>query len=168
MPTPQLLDEYGLNEVTYGLLLLAFEHNIQWSEHQVELKQISGQPAVALRKLVDRGLLTGPGRGVNIGAQVFALTQRARRILAKIERGLHRPRWLSPARARALQYLSGGAGWDEAILRPRKIYLPTLLALKKAGYVQESPKTMWRITDLGQEAWAEYEEEQANAQIKKA
>lgn len=83
-----LIDEYGLNPTTYRLLKLASKSAIAWNGPG--LRAITTQPAPGLRKLVERGLLDGPGRTEKIAVRPFALTDAGRDTLARIERGLHR------------------------------------------------------------------------------
>jgi hypothetical protein len=80
---PALLDEYGLNPVTFRLLRLASQIYIYWSQHHEDLKEISGQPANSLRKLVDRSLLVGPLRGDKITYCPFTITEMGRETLAE-------------------------------------------------------------------------------------
>jgi hypothetical protein len=161
-PDRALLDEYGLNEVTYRLLVKVAAHPEPLPWRLVKMtaghERVTGNPAPALRKLVDRNLLSGPRRGEDIRNESFAATQAGFDLVARIARGLHRPEWLSQSRLRALRYLSSGVACDTDILRPRGIRLPTLQALERAGYVQGP--TVWRITDLGREAWAEWQAQQ--------
>jgi hypothetical protein len=82
----QLIDEYGLNPLTYRLLRLASKSDIEWNGPG--LRAITTQPANGLRKLVERGLLSGPGRTEKINCRPFALTDAGRDTLARIERGL--------------------------------------------------------------------------------
>lgn len=81
-----LIDEYGLNPLTYRLLRLASKSAIQWNGPG--LRAITTQPANGLRKLVERGLLDGPAKTEKIAARPFELTAAGRDTLARIERGL--------------------------------------------------------------------------------
>lgn len=161
LPSHQLLDEYGLNAVTYQFLALVHQaaHPFDWFllKHVARTEKITGNPAPALRKLVDRGLITGPARSEGISARRFGPTDQGEIIFSRIRRGLHRWEWITPARAEALKTLIRQRG---SLLYSQKIYgskfsRPTLDSLVKHGYVRKDFE-MYRLTDLGREAWAEY------------
>lgn len=158
-PTPALLDEYGLNQTTYRLLDLARSMTISWAspDHHKALKKISGNPAASIRKLIDRKLLTGPARGEKIHSRLIGLTATGLDTLERIERGLHRPDWISEARARVLGRMVETSG---LLLRSDYakdgISLTTLRSLAQHGYIERVTNIQWKITDLGREAWAEY------------
>lgn len=160
-PSHQLLDEYGLNEVTYKLLVLvaAATEPLSWKAIKpiAAYYKITGNPAPSLHKLVDRGLLTGPARTEYVGTYPFAITDQGRDILARIQRGLHRWEWITPARAEALKTLIRQHG--SLIYSPKihghKFSRATLDSLVKHGYLRKDFST-YRLTDLGREAWAEY------------
>lgn len=160
LPAHQLLDEYGLNQVTFKLLGMAdaATEPLTWAAIKpiAAFYKITGNPAPALRKLVDRGLLTGPARNEDIKAKPFALTDAGRDILARIQRGLHRPRWISPAKAKILRLLTNNYHTSENLkdwnIHPASM---ALASLTQAGYIQYS-SGHWRLTPLGLEAWAEY------------
>jgi hypothetical protein len=153
----KLAFEYGLNEVHFGLLKLIEKSQIvHWdSEEYLKMRKLSGQPAVSLRKLVDMGLLCGPARGEPINSKPFELSEQGRSVIEKIERGLHKPEWLSEYRVKTLQVLDRANGVAWSVLKAEGIQKITLLSLDRAGYV------VWRdpfteITELGREALREW------------
>ncbi len=150
-----LLDEWGLNQVTYQILNLSCEP-IDWhdAETLVRLKEISGQPAAALRKLVDRGLLDGPSRKQLITERPFEATKKGLELLDKIKRGLHHWNWLSAGKIRVLTILAPGAQPDEE-LKKRKCHRMSILSLRDATYIARSDSDVWEITALGLEALQE-------------
>ncbi len=159
-----LLDEYGLNEVTYRLLALvdAAIHPIKWEEIKliVAYYKITGNPAPSLHKLVDRGLLSGPVRTENISSRPFQVTGQGHTILAKIGRGLHQPKWLSAARLKVLNILKEGYQAERDLLHQHKCHPKTILSLSDANYIFQPARTdTWHITSLGSEAWAEYQQQ---------
>lgn len=156
MITNALLDEYGLNSVSYLMLALIRQHSqMSWSKlgHLTLFKRISGQPAATLRKLVDRGLITGPARSRPIRSAPFAIAPRGEEILAKIERGLHRSDWLSAGKLAALELLATGFQTDRDLLDAS--HRMSIISLKDAGYIQRNGE-MWHATPLGLEALREH------------
>lgn len=150
-----LIDEYGLNEVTFKLLKLASKSDIQWNGPG--LRAISGQPANSLRKLVDRGLLTGPARQEKIAARPFALTDAGRDTLARIERGLHRNEWMSAGKVKVLELLENDFYFEPQLLK-KGANMMSLLSVRDAGYTTSTPGVIW-ITDLGREALSQWRAE---------
>lgn len=158
-PPLNLLDEYGLNQTTYRLLSLARGGPLSWAspDHHARLKQISGTPAASIRKLIDRKLLTGPARGEKIHSRLIGLTATGLDTLERIERGLHRPDWISEARSRVLARMVSNEGdLFRAAHTNDGLNLTTLRSLAKHGYIEQVTSIYWRITPLGREAWTEY------------
>lgn len=162
-PSLALLDEYGLNQVTYRLLVMvaAALSPLSWGRIKSDAahEKITGNPAQSLRKLIDRGLLTGPGRNEDINAHPFATTPQGHKLITRLHLGLHRPEWLTVNRLAALQTLA--ARNNGAIVYSPKIYgrkfsKTTLKTLHRHGYVCRDFE-QWRITDLGRQALAEYQ-----------
>ena len=145
-PSPALLDEYGLTEYTYDALK-ACEHPTYWKQDRLT------HSIASLYNLRDRGLLSGPLTGKPY-SEPFHLTDAGRDLLSRVERGLHKPEWLSEHKARALEWLAERTGYDVSLMRPQGISLTTLRSLEKNGYLESQNETLWRITDVGLEAWA--------------
>jgi hypothetical protein len=159
-----LLDEYGLNEVNWRLLALvaAAASPLKWKEIKpiAAYYKITGNPAPSLHKLVDRGLLSGPARTEHIMSSPFQATGQGHTILAKIERGLHRPMWLSAARLKVLNILKEGYQAERDLLHQHKCHPRAILSLSDANYIYQPDGTdTWHITALGSEAWAEYQQQ---------
>lgn len=155
-----LIDEYGLNEVTYKLLKLAEGSPITWGGPG--LKAITGQPANSLRKLVDRGLLTGPARDEKISARPFALTAAGRDTLARIERGLHRNVWMSAGKLKVLELLEGGGALSQRELMDAGANTMSMLSVIDAGYISQRRARDWYyygITEVGREALTQWRSE---------
>lgn len=154
-----LLWEYQLHEAHWLILKLVEAGPVRWdtASSYMRLKEISGQPAHLLRHLVERELLTGPVRGEVIRARPFELSELGREVLGKIERGLHRPEWLSEHKVRALEWLAGGQGNLVAVMKPRRLSLNTLRSLQSNGYINScDDERLWEISDLGKEALREW------------
>ncbi len=132
-----LLDEWGLNAITYQVLGLA-QKPIDWRDQDTlaRLKKISGNPAVSLRKLVDRGLLFGPSRKQSITKLPFMVTDKAVVLLNKIERGLHHVDWLSAGKIGVLADLAAGP-LTEAQMKERKHHRMSILSLQNANYIEQ-------------------------------
>lgn len=146
-PSWQILDEYGLTEYLYDVLKLCQTPQF-WGRREDRLRHSSQ----SLYKLCERGWLDGPPKG-EIYSQPFVLSETGRELLARLDRGLHKPEWLNKHRARALHWLY----WGPTHNNRRKDFatsLTTLRSLERAGYIRLDDG-QWRITDLGREAWAE-------------
>jgi hypothetical protein len=179
----QLIDEYGLNPTTYRLLKLAQGGPIEWLGPG--LKAITTQPAPGLRKLVERGLLSGPARTEKVNCRPFEMTEKGRDVLGRIERGLHKNSWMSAGKVKLLTLLSlaacgsgeaastgpelrpelvegasppGTGGASEQAIKAAGVSMMSVLSARDAGYVvqAESGATFWYITDLGREALSEW------------
>ncbi|MCK6629328.1 MAG: hypothetical protein L6R45_29645 [Anaerolineae bacterium] len=173
-PDHALLDEYGLNQVTYRLLaaiatpppLSASERGpggeVSWPALKtIALQQkITGNPAPALRKLVERGLLAGPARDEDIHARPFTLTPQGHDIFVRIQLGWHKPQWLTVSRVNALKTLikANGALLYSPKIHGRKFNRSVLDTLVKHGYLIRDFET-YRLTLLGRAAWAEYQQQ---------
>lgn len=150
-PTPALLDEYGLSEYLYDALKACTDPTY-WKTgdltHSIAL----------LYKLRDRGLLTGPKTGKPYSIP-FHLTKAGRDLLSRVERGLHKPEWLSEHQVRALDWLSNSTipAYSTHLLSFYKIRLVTIRSLLNAGYVS-TDGIEYSLTPLGREAWQEYKE----------
>lgn len=103
-----------------------------------------------LRKLVDRGLFTGPMHHQPIRTCPFAIIEAGQELMDRIERGLHHPRWLNQVRADVLRTLEGRGP------TPR-IYVVrvTKLAALRANYLAQEEGGIAHLTDRGHEALAE-------------
>lgn len=160
-PKPALLDEYGLNEVTWRLLVKIAAHPepMTWTliKRISKTEHITGNPAQSLRKLIDRGLLTGPARHEDLITRPMAATQPAYDLIKRIERGLHPPEWITASRVVALDLLrrSGPLPIQE-LVKQHHIRQITLSSLAEHGYLELSNDYYYHITDLGREALAEY------------
>lgn len=157
-PSPAFLDEYGLTEYLYDALK-ACDSPTYWKQGGLT------QSIACLYKLRDRGLLGGPPTGKPY-SQPFHLTNAGRDLLARIERGLHKPEWLSEHKARALRVIieknNGSIVHSPAIHGFSKT---TLESLARAGYVRAVTNVQWDITALGREAWAEWKCKMTNPTI---
>lgn len=154
-PGRAILDEYGLSEYLYDALK-ACEHPTFW-------KQAGLTHSIAsLYKLRDRGLLTGPKTGKPYSVP-FALSDAGRDILARIQRGLHRPEWITLARANALQTVVKNKGLlhYSPKIYGRKFSRATLDSLVQHGYLRQESE-LYRLNDLGREAWQEYQNRKEN------
>lgn len=149
-PKETLLFEYGLNFIQYQMLALLAENGpITWPDPR--FKAVSGQPGQSLRKLVDRGLLTGPTRQQKIKDCPFALNEQGATVLNKVQRGLHLVSWLSPHKWAAMARLSEG---PLPVDDREGIKLVTLRSLVENGYVGFDGY-QYTMSALGREAWAE-------------
>jgi hypothetical protein len=156
VPNRALLAEYGLWDGAYDTLVALRDGGPLTWPHPT-LDAISGNPAKALRKFVDSGLLTGPARDQKINAAPFAITQVGQDVLRRVERGLHSPTWLSHGKLHALECLvqhGGSASRSTLTKAPDKVHSGSLNALVGAGYVEAQGETVC-ITDLGREAYEE-------------
>jgi len=160
-PNQALLNEYGLNTITYRLLDLARRTPLHWARHSDALKKISGNSANSLRKLVDRHLLVGPQRGEGIASKMFALTASGLDTLQCLDRGLHKPDWLSAGRVTVLRLLVEYGDLSERKLLDCGAHKMSLISLRDAGYINQlaTSGTWYDLTPLGREAWLEYEKE---------
>jgi hypothetical protein len=145
-----LLDEYGLSEYLYDALICCIDPTY-WKQGGLT------HSITSLYKLRDRGLLSGPPTGKPYSVP-FHLTDVGRDILARIERGLHKPEWLNENRARALRVIievNNGfiAPHSQTVHGFGKV---TLQSLVRAGYIRQDTNIQWSATTLGREAWAEY------------
>jgi DNA-binding PadR family transcriptional regulator len=160
MPNRDLLAEYGLWDGAYDTLVALRDGGPLTWPHPT-LDATSGNPAKALRKFVDLGLLTGPARGQKIDAALFAITRAGLDVLRRVERGLHSPTWLTQSKLRALECLvrRGGSALRSALTKaPDKVHSGALSVLIGAGYVEarDAPEgEIVCITDLGREAYEE-------------
>lgn len=156
-----LIDEYGLNPLNYRLLKLAQGSDIEWNGPG--LRAITTQPATGLRKLVHRGLLDGPAQSEKITARPFALTDKGRETLAKIERGLHRnDLWMSAGKLKVLEMLSAGGPASHRRLLDQGAAVMSILSLRDAKYIQEHARAgsqTYALTDLGREALEQWRAE---------
>jgi hypothetical protein len=120
------------------------------------LDAISGNPAKALRKFVDLGLLTGPARSQKINAAPFAITPAGLEVLRRVECGLHTRTWLKRSRLQALEALAryGGSAARSTLIHNAKVRPATLDALIGAGYA-EAGETAVVPTEPGWEAYKE-------------
>lgn len=150
-PDRPILDEYGLTEYLYDVLKLC-ETPTLWKTGGLT------HSIASLYKLRDRGLLSGPPTGKPHSVP-FALSQAGRDLLSRVERGLHRPEWLTVNRVEALKTLTRQSG--VLIYSPkihgRKFNRATLDSLVKHGYLRKDFET-YRLTDLGRETWAEWQQ----------
>lgn len=151
VPDDGLLNEYGLARPHFKLLWLVSLGPVSWPDCM--LRAISGQPAAGLRKLIRMGLLDGPAGKQPIRSKPFSLTGRGRETLGRIERGLHKPAWITEARATALGQLVHRPKDSVSLICVRQI---TLYSLERNGYIRFTHKFQWSMTDLGREAWQEY------------
>jgi DNA-binding PadR family transcriptional regulator len=163
-----LIDEYGLNPLNYRLLKLASKSDIQWNGPG--LRAITTQPANGLRKLVERGLLSGPAQSEKITARPFSLTDQGRDTLARIERGLHRnDLWMSAGKLKVLELLTDGGPASHRQLLDRGAAVMSILSLLDAGYIKEFVRTGvqsdYHLTDLGREALAQWRAENAAVEV---
>jgi hypothetical protein len=156
MPNRDLLAEYDLWEGAYETLTALRDGGpLAWPHPTLDA--ISGNPAKALRKFVDLRLLTGPARGQKIDAAPFAITQAGLDVLRRVERGLHKPAWLTQGKLRALECLvrRGGSALRAGLAgAPDRVHPGALSALVGAGYVEAQGEAVC-ITDLGREAYEE-------------
>jgi hypothetical protein len=120
------------------------------------LDAIGGNPAKALRKFVDLGLLIGPARSQKIGAAPFAITPAGLEVLRRVERGLHEPSWLNRSKLHALEALVryGGSAARATLIHNAKVRPAALDALAGAGYVEAGESNVV-LTELGWEAYRE-------------
>lgn len=149
-PSDQILYEYGLTKYHYGALK-ACEDPTFWKTGSLT------HSIASLYKLRDRGLLTGPPTGKPYSIP-FHLTAAGRDLLARVERGLHKPEWLSEHQAKALQTIVKNNG---TLIHSPKIHgfsKTTLASLTRAGYLNQRTNVQWNITDLGREAETEWRE----------
>lgn len=149
-PNLAILAEYDLTEYLYDALK-ACEHPTFWKQGELR------HAIHCLYKLCDRGLLSGPPKGAAY-SKPFHLTDQGRDVLARIERGLHKPEWLSEHQARCLKLLNSGV-WRNVDLRVMDVRQITIGSLAKAGYIMADNTDIllarWYITDLGREAFTE-------------
>lgn len=142
-----ILDEYGLSEYLYDALR-ACEQPTHWKQNGLT------HSIASLYKLRDRGLLKGPKTGQPYSLP-FHLTEAGRDLLSRVERGLHKPEWLSEHQAKALQTIVKNKG---SIIHSPKTHgfsKTTLQSLTRAGYLVQKTNIHWEITALGREAWQE-------------
>ena len=147
-PPDQILAEYGLSEYLYDALK-ACEQPTYWKQGNLT------HSITSLYKLRDRGLLKGPKTG-QPHFLPFHLTAAGRDLLSRVERGLHKPEWLSEHQANALQFLALHPKLALVDRRFYRIKLITLNSLERAGYIS-SGGIDCVITALGREAWQELE-----------
>lgn len=155
-PNHALLDEYGLSEYLYDALK-ACEYPTFWKQGDLT------HSIACLYKLRNRGLLTGPPTGSPYSVP-FSLSPTGRDLLGRLARGLHRPEWLTFNRKNALGTLvkNGGALIYSPKNHGSKFTRTTLDSLARHGYVHKDFE-QWRITDLGREAWAEWQGRESTA-----
>ncbi|MCL4296407.1 MAG: hypothetical protein KJ077_11795 [Anaerolineae bacterium] len=158
-PTKEvIIYEYGLNVPQYKILkFVAIAGEVHYPDDR--LNQFSGAPANQLRHLAcDLALLDGPPRGKPIRSQPFTVTEKGRELLAKIDRGLHTPAWLSEHKVKALQVLpASGVRSPVADLKKQGVRRVTLGSLAAAGYIGCIADTWYYLRPLGQEALAEWQ-----------
>lgn len=155
-PSDQILAEYGLTEYLYDALK-ACEQPTYWKQGQLT------HSIASLYKLRDRGLLKGPKTGQPYFLP-FHLTEAGRDLLGRVERGLHKPEWLSEHQAKALGVL---ASRRSLLHNDRKIFSltkGTLDSLIRAGYVSDGGLD-YAITALGREAWQEWRDQKQKGVI---
>jgi ParB-like chromosome segregation protein Spo0J len=160
MTNHYLIDEYGLTEYKCDILRLC-RTSTHWKQGGLT------HSITTLYKLADDGLLTGPKRGKPHSVP-FELTPQGHDLLARIERGLHLPAWLSRTRAQALQALAGDGPLTDRDLLDRS-HRMSILSLRDAHYITEfsGPDSgkCWQITGLGLEALSEYQQTQPNPPV---
>lgn len=150
-PSPALLDEYGLTDYHYDALR-SCEHPTYWRQGDLS------HSIQALYKLIDRGLLTGPKRGKPY-SEPFHLTDKGRKTLTRLERGLHHPEWITEPKANALTTIrKQGELYAPRSPLPFGFTMTTLHSLERAGYVRQVRPYTWVLTDVGLDAWVEHEE----------
>lgn len=153
-----IIYEYGLNVPQYKILkFVSLAGEVHYPDNR--LNQFSGQPANQLRHLAcDLALLDGPPRGKPIRSQPFTVTDAGRELLAKIDRGLHTPAWLSEHKVKALQALpANGVRCPVADLKRQGIRRVTLGSLATAGYIGNIADNWYYLRPLGQESLAEWQ-----------
>lgn len=152
-----IIYEYGLNVPQYKILkFVALAGEVHYPDDRLD--PYSGQPANQLRHLAcDLALLDGPPRGKSIRSQPFTPTDAGRELLAKIDRGLHAPAWLSEHKIKALQALpASGVRCEVSGLKKQGIRRVTLGSLAAAGYIGCIADTWYYLRPLGQEALVEW------------
>lgn len=147
-----LLREYELNEPKFKILKLIQEKGeASWDELQAA-------NFFAIRGMIDAGLVDGPTRSQKIRAKPFSLTQKGLDILGKCERRLHTPAWLAESehKVAALRLLSENEGRITPLQRKEAgVRLVTLNSLRDNDYVNFT--CYWSLTEVGREAWNEYQ-----------
>ncbi|MCL4300739.1 MAG: hypothetical protein KJ077_33690 [Anaerolineae bacterium] len=153
-----IIYEYGLNVPQYKILkFVAIAGEVHYPDDR--LNPFSGQPANQLRHLAcDLTLLDGPTRGKPIRSQPFTVTGAGRELLAKIDRGLHTPAWLSEHKVKALLALpASGERVPFTELKKQGVRRVTLGSLAAASYIGNIADTWYYLRPLGQEALAEWQ-----------
>jgi len=167
-PSPALLDEYGLNQVTYHLLLMIITDPDLSTWYLIKrfaaARSITGNPAQSIRKLIDRDLLAGPNRDQPIDARPITVTQRGRDLIDRLHLGLHQPDWLSTPRLAALRRLAAGYATDRQLLAVS--HRMSIISLRDAGYI-EANIDAWHITALGRQALAEWDDHTLDSLLKR-
>ena len=92
---------------------------------------------------------------------MFALTATGLDVLQKVDRGLHRPAWMSESKANALRRLVDGVCMRQILFKKYGISGSTITSLLKAGYITHPHGSTndLAVTDLGREALRDYEED---------
>lgn len=149
-PSDQILDEYGLTLYLYDALK-ACKDPTYWKTGNLT------HSITSLYKLRDRGLLTGPKTG-QPHFLPFHLTAAGRDLLSRVERGLHKPEWLSQHQSKALRAIAKN-GFIIHSPKAHGFSKTTLASLTRAGYLNQRSNIQWEITALGREAWQELKQE---------